>query len=215
MLGRKSGNEKMKKTFSCPKCGSLNDDSARFCISCGEKLERSCPNCKIAIKPEFQFCPRCGRGLGKAPQYETKAYDVPKSNDISNSDETPEKLVDLLESLHMIGVFQQGIPFDQRELCNVLGIYVQYKHLDKYSHGIDGVWMKAGSKRNMRIEAWTSYRRKWEIKKYKPGTWEALVKPTLQISKWLYDRGGLQIEDREAFNKAVKTYKKEGVLKLP
>ena len=39
--------------MSCAGCGTENPAGARFCMACGEALERRCPNCGTA---------RAGRG---------------------------------------------------------------------------------------------------------------------------------------------------------
>lgn len=49
----------------CTKCGAKNDDSARFCGSCGFQMnstsERKCPDCGSPIKALESFCPKCGK----------------------------------------------------------------------------------------------------------------------------------------------------------
>lgn len=50
-------------TLTCPKCGALLQNNARFCAECGEKVvlnnEIVCPNCgKKVLKGKF--CPECG-----------------------------------------------------------------------------------------------------------------------------------------------------------
>lgn len=54
----------------CSQCGHENDDSAKFCSSCGTELGeanasdtsdgRTCAQCGTAIDPEAKFCPSCG-----------------------------------------------------------------------------------------------------------------------------------------------------------
>lgn len=49
--------------FQCPKCGSKNEDTARFCSNCGEKLIYStieCRNCKFENSANAKFCALCG-----------------------------------------------------------------------------------------------------------------------------------------------------------
>ncbi|MCR4602596.1 MAG: zinc ribbon domain-containing protein [Prevotella sp.] len=44
----------------CPKCGTMNDQEARFCASCGELLRMgNCPNCGSELDPEADFCEVC------------------------------------------------------------------------------------------------------------------------------------------------------------
>lgn len=49
----------------CPKCGALNATGAKFCNSCGAKLEAgiACPKCGTANAPETKFCANCGTKL--------------------------------------------------------------------------------------------------------------------------------------------------------
>ncbi len=55
----------MKK---CPSCGTLNDNSSKFCSSCGKKLSSKtvCPSCKKEVKPTDTFCKHCGKSLKKS-----------------------------------------------------------------------------------------------------------------------------------------------------
>ena len=46
----------------CPKCGALNQDSSRFCNSCGAPLQRTqirCPVCKTLNPAGNVFCDKC------------------------------------------------------------------------------------------------------------------------------------------------------------
>ena len=53
----------------CPKCGASVPQGAKFCPSCGQKLEgvqkRFCPNCGQEVKPDAKFCPNCGQKVGE------------------------------------------------------------------------------------------------------------------------------------------------------
>ncbi|MEK5030514.1 SPFH domain-containing protein [Paenibacillus sp. FSL R7-0302] len=55
---------------SCPGCGTLNPEDARFCTGCGRSLQpppaaenEVCPSCGKAVIPGAKFCPHCGEGL--------------------------------------------------------------------------------------------------------------------------------------------------------
>ncbi len=47
----------------CPKCGSGNVVTAKFCSECGASLQRHCPECGKPVDPAAKFCPECGKGL--------------------------------------------------------------------------------------------------------------------------------------------------------
>ena len=49
----------------CSSCGTQNNDSAKFCLSCGKSLlsKYICPHCSNEIKPNDTFCPSCGKSL--------------------------------------------------------------------------------------------------------------------------------------------------------
>ena len=52
--------------MNCPKCGTDNRDSARFCGECGASLSATigCPACGTGNPVGQRFCNGCGRGLG-------------------------------------------------------------------------------------------------------------------------------------------------------
>lgn len=55
----------------CPRCGTLNRPSARFCVSCGFEIQFNaspvaaspvyCSRCGQALRPDSKFCPNCGQ----------------------------------------------------------------------------------------------------------------------------------------------------------
>ena len=47
----------------CGTCGSENPEGARFCMSCGARLDRRCPACNTKAPPEARFCMSCGATL--------------------------------------------------------------------------------------------------------------------------------------------------------
>ena len=55
----------------CANCQFENEEGARFCVECGNKLSSVCPSCKAPTKPEQKFCGTCGHQL-RAP---TKVQD--------------------------------------------------------------------------------------------------------------------------------------------
>jgi hypothetical protein len=50
----------------CPRCRSENPPGARFCNSCGHRLDATCAACGHANPPGSKFCNGCGGGLGAA-----------------------------------------------------------------------------------------------------------------------------------------------------
>ncbi len=53
-------------TVTCPKCGTANPASAKFCNNCGTKLTGTvnCPNCGHENRAGSKFCNNCGTKLG-------------------------------------------------------------------------------------------------------------------------------------------------------
>jgi RNA polymerase subunit RPABC4/transcription elongation factor Spt4 len=194
----------MQQKNICKRCGAANQEGLFYCTSCGEKLASVCPSCGKNLPAGLNFCPYCGSRLSEEKEPETASGDTPSKN-----------MKEMLHDLHMIAVFKEGLPGDQQDWCNTLGLHVQYRELDRYTHGIEGVWVKAGSKYRTHLEGWTDNKKIFEITKYNPGNWEALIKPTLEIAKWLYDHGGLKVEDRDAFKKSIDAFRKTGNLQLP
>src|SRR5438067_10216288 len=53
----------------CPECQQDNPAGARFCNSCGAKLEATCPQCGQTNPPGSRFCNGCGeRFPGAVPR---------------------------------------------------------------------------------------------------------------------------------------------------
>jgi membrane protease subunit (stomatin/prohibitin family) len=47
----------------CPKCGSGNSATAKFCSECGASLQPHCQECGKPVEPGAKFCPECGKAL--------------------------------------------------------------------------------------------------------------------------------------------------------
>jgi class 3 adenylate cyclase/tetratricopeptide (TPR) repeat protein len=62
--------------MKCPKCQSENREEARFCLECGEKLERKCPQCGKPFPFSAKFCDECGQRLGEIAKAETVATEA-------------------------------------------------------------------------------------------------------------------------------------------
>lgn len=49
----------------CPKCGTQNPVTMKFCGSCGARTEEGtdCPKCKAFVPKGVKFCPECGNNM--------------------------------------------------------------------------------------------------------------------------------------------------------
>jgi len=65
--------------MKCPKCQSNNREGAKFCLKCGEKLERKCPKLGKALPIEAMFCDECGHDLVKPEEAPPIDYAKPQS----------------------------------------------------------------------------------------------------------------------------------------
>src|SRR5262249_12458756 len=54
--------------MTCPQCQHENPAGAKFCNSCGAKLEASCPQCEHTNPSGSRFCNACGASLTSPPQ---------------------------------------------------------------------------------------------------------------------------------------------------
>ena len=61
--------------MDCPKCGTTIVSGAKFCFSCGAKIDDSvsCPKCKIKLPSGAKFCFHCGTKLKKTNVNKTPA----------------------------------------------------------------------------------------------------------------------------------------------
>ncbi|MFR1323847.1 MAG: zinc-ribbon domain-containing protein, partial [Ezakiella massiliensis] len=56
----------------CNNCGAELQDNAKFCTSCGSKVEnvgpqagpKHCPNCGSQLAGDASFCTNCGQRVG-------------------------------------------------------------------------------------------------------------------------------------------------------
>lgn len=53
-------------TIKCPKCGTMNPATNKFCSECGTKFEadKKCPKCGANVPGGSKFCPECGNPMG-------------------------------------------------------------------------------------------------------------------------------------------------------
>ncbi|RLT39319.1 MAG: zinc-ribbon domain-containing protein [Chloroflexi bacterium] len=50
--------------MNCPSCQTENPDGAKFCMSCGSKLQLTCPACATPLPVGAKFCFNCGHQMG-------------------------------------------------------------------------------------------------------------------------------------------------------
>lgn len=100
-----------KKEISCPKCGAMNFESSKFCISCGNKLKKEnkveikeiksksiiCPDCQTENAENSRFCIGCGKYLKETPAEVTEEdiKEITVNNEVEH-EKSPEE-TDLLE----------------------------------------------------------------------------------------------------------------------
>jgi hypothetical protein len=53
----------MAERQTCSSCGEANDDTAKFCKSCGKPLAKTCAACGQANDADAKFCDNCGGRL--------------------------------------------------------------------------------------------------------------------------------------------------------
>ena len=54
-----------QQTKPCPKCGTQNPATMKFCGNCGARTEEGtdCPKCKTFVAKGTKFCPNCGNNM--------------------------------------------------------------------------------------------------------------------------------------------------------
>jgi len=129
--------------------------------------------------------------------------------------EMTDEIKELLFKLEDIGQRKNELPLNARGWCNGLGLYVQLRTM-----GLQSRLQAGDSKKYSQIDAWQDNSSResvfeWRVKKYKPGDWEKLVDPTLDITAWVLKHEGLPEEYVDSFNKAIEVFKEKGFLKLP
>lgn len=84
--------------MECPKCNLANDDTQRFCSSCGTALGNVCKRCGTAGKHEAKFCGMCGAAFpisGEQQRLFTHAAITPSHTPRQYSAEEIEDLLSL------------------------------------------------------------------------------------------------------------------------
>jgi len=65
--------------MECPKCQFENRQEAKFCLSCGTKLELHCIQCGKRFPSAAVFCDECGFRLTVASETSPIDYNQPQS----------------------------------------------------------------------------------------------------------------------------------------
>ncbi len=73
--------------LACPSCGTENPERAKFCMSCGQGLERRCPSCDAEVPAGAKFCIECGAGMDTG----LAAPDSPKPAATAPTEPPPEE----------------------------------------------------------------------------------------------------------------------------
>ena len=117
----------------------------------------------------------------------------------------------------LIGEEKNKLPENQRGWCNELGLTVILNErfgVSKVEAGRDGtVFMSAT--RNSPSGDWDVDSGDWDVDRYENGEWEQLVNPTLKLTNWLAEMGGLPDHASGVFNSAVSEFRQTGELNLP
>lgn len=58
-----NNNTAAARTSVCPQCGQPVSNVAKFCTSCGTRLQTTCPSCGTTLKSSTKFCVQCGTKL--------------------------------------------------------------------------------------------------------------------------------------------------------
>ncbi|MEE9247470.1 MAG: hypothetical protein V3U79_02080 [Dehalococcoidia bacterium] len=115
----------------------------------------------------------------------------------------------LFKQLERIAEIEDALPPSQWGACSHLGLHVEYQVMFGQ---IRAETLQAGSRTISYLECERAYPSGgvWEISKYEPGEWEALVQPTLQLAEWLAVWGGLYPECEPAFLSAIEGFERTG-----
>lgn len=70
---------------TCKHCGTLLDDDALFCTSCGTMVEiipkHKCPSCGTELDNDSVFCTGCGTRIGQIPSTVSAPNPQPQANE--------------------------------------------------------------------------------------------------------------------------------------
>ena len=197
----------MVQQVQCSKCGSLNHIKHEFCSNCGRRIQYACPSCGVSVEVMSASCPNCNvllpcyiplRLTGLQFQIDEKQY---------------EYINELLWNLLYVGKLKQLLPLPLRGWCNAL-LFVQVRDLSASTDKFDGYAIAAGTDMWVFDLEALCKDECWNVIKYVPGDWEKLVEPTVKITLWLLNRGGIDEKEVEKFNKSIKDFHKHGRLEL-
>ena len=73
-MTREPNNAATMADVICPSCGGASSDTARFCGTCGNPLQRICPSCGSEASPTHQFCSACGVRLDDSVEEEHESH---------------------------------------------------------------------------------------------------------------------------------------------
>ncbi len=78
----------------CDKCGSLLSDSAKFCSSCGNKIQPEpakikCPGCGVPCDADMIYCENCGTKITNEDNTSSPAPSIPLQNPAAPSANVP------------------------------------------------------------------------------------------------------------------------------
>ena len=54
---------RMKFNVACPSCQAQVREGAKFCDSCGSKMQAQCAGCQAELRPGARFCDSCGTAV--------------------------------------------------------------------------------------------------------------------------------------------------------
>jgi len=130
---------------------------------------------------------------------------------IKGNVEVDDDLETLLEKLQHTGSIRNTLRLSQRGWCNRLRLFVQLWEAGGVKR------LQAGGQLHTQTDAWLDrpHDADWRVKRYKPGDWEKLVDPTLDIASWISKSGGLPEEYRHSFDGAIEVFRKGDHLELP
>ena len=103
--------------MKCLKCQTINNDTAKFCLECGQKLEMKCPQCGHSSPPSAKFCGECGFDFTKTSAITPQPIETPSKPIITDQE---RKYVTVLFS-DMSGYTAMTEKLDPEEVKEIMG----------------------------------------------------------------------------------------------